>query len=366
MTTTKSTSVKEPTMAELLARAKNRVQIFTKGQRVDAVVMSKTPENVLFDIGGKSEGIVKEKGYTDAKEFIENLKVGDAVKVTILVPESRDGTIVLGLKDAMKDIAWIKLAKAKESQEEVPVLGKGVGTSGIVVDVYGIEGFIPTSQMGKEVSGTPQNLVGKYFKAKVMEVDKMNNKVVLSEKEVSEAGNIALVKEAKKTIKEGDIYDGTVTTVATFGAFVKIEVPVKKEHAEIEGLVHVSELSFSRVNLPSDVIKVGDKVKVKVLAAHDGKLALSIKQAGKDPWEGVDKKYKSEDKVTGKVVRISDFGTFVELEPGVEGLIHITQIPPTTKLTVGSEVKCTIEEVNKKDKRIALGLVLTSVPLGYK
>jgi ribosomal protein S1 len=91
-----------------------------------------------------------------------------------------------------------------------------------------------------------------------------------------------------------------------------------------------------------------------------------MKQAGKDPWEGVEAKYKSEDKVTGKVVRISDFGTFVELEPGVEGLIHITQIPPTTKLTVGAEVKCTIEEVNKKDKRIALGLVLTSVPLGYK
>ena len=366
MTTTKPTSGKEITMAELLARAKNRVQTFTKGQRVDARVLSKSDTIVIFDIGGKSEGLVKEKGYTDAKEFISTIKVGDTVKVTILVPESRDGTIVLGLKDAMKDVSWVKLEEAKKSGEAVPVLGKGVSAPGFVVDVMGIEGFIPTSQLGREITGNAQNLVGKYFKARVMEVDKMNKKVVLSEKEVSEAGNIALIKEALKKIKEGEIYDGNVTTVAPFGAFVKIEIPLKKETAEVEGLVHVSELSFSRVNLPSDVIHEGDKVQVKVLAAHEGKLALSIKQARKDPWEGVDKKYKSEDKVTGKIARISDFGTFVELEPGVEGLIHITQIPPAYKMAVGQEVKCTVEEVNLKDKRIALGLILTSVPVGYK
>ena len=364
--TTKSTSGKAVTMADLLARAKNKIQTFTKGQRIQATVLSKTDSLVIFDIGGKSEGLVKEKGYTDAKEFIDGLKVGDSVLVTILVPESRDGTIVLGLKDAMKDVSWTKLEEAKKSGEAIPVLGKGVGTPGFVVDVMGIEGFIPTSQMGREITGNAQNLVGKYFKARVMEVDKLNKKVVLSEKEVSEAGNIALVKEALKKIKEGEIYDGVVTTVAPFGAFVKIEVPVKKEKAEVEGLVHVSELSFSRVNLPSDVIHEGDKVKVKVLAAHEGKLALSIKHAQKDPWEGVEAKYKPEDKVTGKVVRISDFGAFVELEPGVEGLIHITQIPPAYKIAVGQEVKCTVEEVNMKDKRIALGLVLTSVPVGYK
>ena len=377
--TTKSTSTKEPskgkepTMAELLARTKSKIQKFEKGQRVEATVISKNAGNVIFDVGGKSEGIVKEKGYTDAKEFIEGLKAGDKVVVTILVPETRDGITILGLKDAVKDISWEKLEKAKKSGEEVPVLGRGVSAPGFVVDIYGIEGFIPTSQMGREVSKNPGELVGKYFKAKVMEVDKTNNKVVLSEREISEAGDIALTKEALKIIKEGDVYDGIVTTVAPFGAFVKIEVPVKKnvtagkqEKAEVEGLVHVSELSFSRVNLPSDVVKVGDKVKVKILASHDGKLALSIKQAGKDPWSGVEDKFKSGDKATGKIVRVSDFGYFVELLPGVEGLIHITQVPPTVKLIVGEEVKCSIEEVNAKDKRIALGLVLTSIPLGYK
>jgi len=350
------------TMAELLAKSKASVQQFTKGQRVDATLLSKAPNLVVFDIGGKSEGLVKEKAYTDAKEFIETLKVGDKVKVTVLVPETRDGTIILALKDAIRDISWVDLEKAKEKGEEVPVLGKGVNPSGFVVDVMGVEGFIPTSQMGKIALEGAQNLVGKYFKAKVMEVDRKINKVVLSEKQVSEAGDIKLAKEALSKIKEGEIYDGIVTTVAPFGAFVKIKVG----KAELEGLVHVSEISYKKVGLPSDVLKQGDKVQVKVLASHVGKLALSMKQAIRDPWLDVEKKYKAEDKITGKVVRISDFGVFVELEPGVEGLIHITKIPPTHKLNMGDDVKCTIEEVNVKDKRIALGLVLTSIPLGYK
>jgi len=366
VTTTKSASKGATTMAELLARAKNKIQKFIKGQRVQATVLSKNATSVIFDVGGKSEGIVKEKGYTDAKELIESLKVGDKVMVTILVPETRDGITILGLKDAIKDTAWEKLLKAKESGEEVPVLGKGVSAPGFVVDVFGVEGFIPTSQLGREITKNSQSLVDKYFKAKVMEVDKMNNKVVLSEKEISEAGDIALTKEALKKIKEGEVYDGVVTTVASFGAFVKIIIPIGKEKAEVEGLVHVSELSYSRVNLPSDVISEGDEVKVKVLAAHEGKLSLSIKHAQKDPWEEVEKKFKAGEKVTGKVVRTSDFGYFVELIPGVEGLIHITQVPPSVKLNSGSEVKCTVEEVNMKDKRIALGLVLTSVPVGYK
>jgi small subunit ribosomal protein S1 len=155
----------EMTMAELLAMSKSaKVNTFTKSQRVEATVLSIAPNLVVFDIGGKSEGLVKEKAYTDAKEFIETLKVGDKVLATVLVPETRDGTIILALKDAMRDISWVELSKAMEKGEEVPVLGKGVNVSGFVVDVMGVEGFIPTSQMGKEALAGAQNLVGKYFK----------------------------------------------------------------------------------------------------------------------------------------------------------------------------------------------------------
>jgi small subunit ribosomal protein S1 len=350
------------TMAELLAKAKNKAVTFTKGQRVEATVLSKTPSMVVMDIGGKSEGLIKEKAYTDAKEFIETLKVGDKVLATVLVPETSEGTIILALKDAIRDISWVELVKAQKSGEAVPVLGKGVNASGVVVDAMGVEGFIPTSQMGKDAIADAQNLVGKYFKARVMEVDKESRKVVLSEREVSEAGDIALAKKALLEIKEGEVYDGVVTTIAPFGAFVQIKVG----KATLEGLVHVSEISYKKVSMPSDVLKVGDEIKVKVLASHAGKLALSIKQAQKDPWSDVEKKYTADQKVTGRVARISDFGVFVELEPGIEGLIHITKIPPTQKINVGDEIKCTVEEVNIKDKRIALGLVLTTIPLGYK
>lgn len=363
--TTKSAG-EAKTMAELLARAGKKVQNFTVGQRVKAKLISKNSTSVIFDVGGKSEGIVKEKGYTDAKEFIETLKAGDEVMVTVLVPETRDGLTILALKDAMNDITWEKANDALKKDQEVVVLGKGVGTSGFLVNYEGLEGFIPMSQIGKAVSSDLENMVGKYFKAKIIEVDRTQNKIVLSEKEVSEAGDIKLAKEAEKSVKEGEIYDGVVTTVAGFGVFVKFDVPVKKEKAHLEGLVHVSEISYKKVAVPSDVLKIGDKVKVRVLASRDGKLALSIKQAEENPWTKAEGKYKVEAKVKGKVSKISDFGVFVELEPGVEGLIHITKIPPTKKYEVGHEVDCIIEEVNIKDKRISLSPVLTSIPLGYK
>lgn len=355
-------------MAELLAKHKSSVAQFTKGQRVKAKLLSKTSQALIFDIGGKSEGIVKEKAYSDAKDYIEGLNVGDTVEVTVLVPETRDGITILALKDAMRDISWGKLINAKENNEDVPVFGKEVNTSGFVVDVMGIEGFIPMSQIGREMTENVQNLIGKYFKARIIEINRVLRKVVLSEKEVSEAGDIKLAKEALKKIKEGEVYDGVVTTVASFGAFVKIKVdlPAKAGKAELEGLVHVSEIAFSKVVSPSDVLKVGDKVNVRVLTSRDGKLALSIKQALKDPWTDIEKEFKKDAKVTGIVTRISDFGAFVQLKEGVEGLIHITKIPPSQKITVGSELKCVIEDVSVKEKRISLGLLLTSVPLGYK
>ena len=194
--------------------------------------------------------------------------------------------------------------------------------------------------------------------------------MVLSEKEVSEAEEIGMQRDAMKEISDGQEFEGEVMTIYDFGAFIKIDAPIgkgkKSKTVPLEGLVHISELSFAKVDKPEDVVKVGDKVKVKVIGKRNNKLALSIKQMKDDPWMDVNKKYAKDKKVEGKVVKVSDFGVFVSLEPGIEGLIHITKIPPTHKINVGDEAKCIIEEVNVKDKRIALGLVLTSVPMGYK
>lgn len=232
---------------------------------------------------------------------------------------------------------------------------------------WGLPGFIPTSQLGKKASNNPQALIGTRFEAMVIDADRYDNKIVLSERGVSEADEIKLAKVALKKISDGEVYTGKVTKIYSFGAFVQIQVAVKKNQmVSVDGLVHISELSWEKVADPREVVTEGDSVKVKVIGKKDDKLSLSIKQAKKDPWENAVKKYKKDKKVKGKVVRSSDYGVFVQLEPGVEGLIHMTKIPPATKLEEGKKVNVYVEEIDSKTRKLSLGLVLTKKPVGYK
>lgn len=363
MKSTKSSS--EPkTMAELLAAAKSKVRSFSVGQKVEGRVIAKNSKSLLLDIGGKSEGMVAEKAFAEARDFIKNLKIGDVVTAMVLVSESREGAVLLSLREASSASLWDSLKDAREKGTAVAVFGKSANQAGITVEVEGITGFIPGSQLGRETSKNPQALVGKYFKAKVLEINKEESKLVLSEKEISEAAEIKLSKEVLEKIKEGEIYDGEVTTVASFGCFVRLDLG--KSAPSIEGLVHISELSWGRTESVDKAVKVGDKVKVKILGLKDGKLALSMRQALKNPWEEAGEKYKSGDNLKGKVVKISDFGMFVEIEPGVEGLVHLTQIPPGVRFSEGQEVNIYVEEIDSKAKKMSLGLVLSTKPVGYK
>ena len=347
------------TMAELLAKSKQKLTSFSVGQKIKARVLAKTPKSLILDIGGKSEGIVAGKAFAEAGDFIKTLKIGDEVEAAVIVAESREGNVILSLRQALFASLWENLEKAQKTKEPVAAMGRAAHPSGVTVEVENLQGFIPATQLGKEAAKNPAALVGKYFKAVVLELDRRTNKLVLSEREVSEAEDIKKAKAVLAKIKDGDIFDGVVTTVANFGCFVRIP-------SGIEGLVHISELSWSRVEKTSDRVAKGDKVKVKVIGKHDGKLALSIKQAKEDPWTAAVKKYQKDAKMTGKVTRLSDFGVFVELEPGIEGLIHLTSIPPATKLSEGQTVKCFVQEIDAKSKKLSLGLVLSTKPIGYK
>ena len=361
------TSSKEPTTMEgLLASYQGAIHGFLKGQRIKGKVIAKTPKALVLDIGGKSEGLVTEKAFIEARDYIKTLKVGDEVSTAVLIPEDSNGYVILSLREATQGATWDRLRDAKEHETPISVFGRGAGPSGVTAEVEGLIGFIPFSQLGKEAMGNPQSLIGKSFKAKVIELDKSSNKVVLSEKAVSEAGEIKLAKEALAKVKEGEVYDGVVTTVANFGCFVRINIKEGKGTIPMEGLVHISELSWSKVDNISDLVSEGDKVKVKVIGTRDGKLSFSIKAARKDPWEEAAKKYPTETKVSGKVTKITDFGVFVEVEPGIEGLIHITNIPPGKKLSLGEETNCYVQEIDTIGKKLSLGLVLTTKPIGYK
>lgn len=356
------------TMADLLKKHNSSIKNLSTGNRIKATVLQKLSKSLILDINGKAEGVVTDKAYAEAREYISKLKVGDTVTVIVLVPEMRDGSTLLSLRDAVSESAWKEIEDAYKNKTDLAVFAKNVSSSGVSVDVNGIVGFVPVSQLSKEFTKDSDSMVGKYFKVKVIEIDRQKNKLVLSEREVTEAKDIAEAKKALSKVKDGDTLEGVVTTIANFGVFVKVKIsqPSQAEKTEVEGLVHISEMSWGKVAHPSDLVKLGDKVTVVVLGVKDNKLALSIKNATKDPWKDADKKHKVEDRFTGKVTKVTDFGVFVELEPGIEGLVHITKIAPGVKFSVGDEVKCYIEEIDTKSKKIALGLVLTSIPVGYK
>ena len=362
-----SSSKKPKTMDELLAMYGGKVKAFSPGDRLKAKVLEIKPGVVVLDIGGKSEGLVKESAYEQAKGYIETLKVGDEVEGKVLVSETPEGFTIISLRDEARSIAWKKLENAKTKKEPVKAMVRGViNPSGVMVDVLGIGGFIPGSHLGKNVAKNTQKLVGRHLEALVIELDRESNRVVLSEKAVSEKEDLELIAKALEKVSEGDIFKGKVTTVSDFGAFVEIKVTVGKKEIPVEGLVHISEFSWEKVEKTEDEVSEGDKVEVAILGVRDGKLALSMKNAKEDPWDKAGEKYEQEGKAKGRVVKISDFGVFVELEPGVEGLIHITKIPPDKKLKVGDEVNVTVEEIDAKERKISLGLVLTAKPVGYK
>ncbi len=348
-------------MEDLLKKYDASIKGFKRSEKITAKLLEIGKKSASFDIGGKAEGIVGDAYFQEAREFIKGLKPGDSVTATVMDPETYNGTVLLSLRHAASNSLWEKAEKFKKDSTPINVMVRNVNNAGIVVDWEGINGFIPSSQVGKKAKDK-DDLTGNSITVKITEIDKSRKKIVFSEKAVSESANIEAIKKALVKIKEGEIYEGDVVTVTDFGLFVSIKV----EKTNIEGLVHVSEIAWNKTEKPSSAFNPGDKVKVKVIGKKDDKLALSIKQAQEDPWKNVSEKFKVEGKGKGKVMRVSDFGAFIEMAPGIEGLVHITKIPPATRLTKGEEVNYYIEEIDPKNKKIALGLVLSSKPVGYK
>ena len=169
--TSKTKSESTMTMADLLAKSASKIQGYTLGDKVRATVLSKTPKMLILDIGGKSEGVVTEKAFQEAKEFIRTLNVGDTVTAMVLVPETREGNVLLSLRQASADAAWAILEQAQKANSPLVVLGKGANTSGVAVEVEGMQGFIPSSQLGRDTAKNPESLIGKYFKAIIIDLD---------------------------------------------------------------------------------------------------------------------------------------------------------------------------------------------------
>jgi len=341
-----------------------------RGQKVEGVVTAISKKMVLIDIGAKTEGVVSGEDLAEAYDVLAELKEGDTVSAYVKYPENDQGQIILTLKQAADENRWYKFKKLMDEEKEVEVMGLEVNKGGMVVKAGEIRGFVPTSQFGEKFLGNMDELLNKTFKVRVIEVDKEQNRLIFSEKLVSDFEALAKKGEALETVSVGDKFEGTVSGIMPFGVFVTVSVPMtgKEEGAKVEGLIHISEISWEKVEDPNEMFKVGQEVKVQVIGVDKavGKLNLSIKQMSGDPWSEIEKNYAVGTKHTGKVVRIAPYGIFVNFDKGVDGLIHISKKPADKEFAVGEKVEVFVEMIDVKNRRMSLGVVLTEVPVAYK
>jgi small subunit ribosomal protein S1 len=371
MTSDTDTKTKKPTtMAELLAIAENKMVIPKKGDTVEGIITSLGKKSLTLDIGAKTEGIVADKEFESATDYVSDLEIGGKLEAVVVSVENDQGQVLLSLRKAASDSRWDFFTEAFEKETILEAKGLEVNKGGLIVVVNGTRGFVPSSQFGKDLVGSFTALKGEIVKVKVIEVDKEKNRLIFSERHVSEAEELANKAEALDSVKTGEIYEGVVSGVMHFGLFVTVEVPVEgaDSFGHVEGLVHISEISWEKVSHPKEFHAVGDRLKVRVLGVDEktGKLNLSIKQLSDDPWKVIADKYQIGTTVQGTVSRVEPFGAFVNVETGIDGLIHSSKLEDGHSLTKGDKITVNVESVDPDQRRMSLSLVLTEVPLGYK
>ena len=353
---------REPeTMDDLMSETKYAMVSYTRGKVLDGKVMSVSNRFISFDIGGKGDAIVHEKEIPYIGDLLRHLKVGDKVAVTVVNPENDRGQTVVSLRRTALSKRWELLIEKMKSGEIVDVAIKELSKGGFLVDYLGIRGFIPLSQVDAELTRTGERSTGRHVNVKIIEVDKDANRLIFSQI----AGGISVKQQAAlKALKIGDTYKAEITGIAPFGGFVS----VKSGESNISGLIHISEIAWEKVDNTSNYLKIGQTVDAKLIGIDQklGKLTLSLKQLLADPWSDVMKVFSVDQSVKGKVTKITPFGAFVSLLPGIEGLIHISKIAPGEEPKSGEDIECLIEELNPDKRKISLSIVSKAKPIGYR
>ena len=356
------------TMEELLAITGYQLQGLKKGDVVEGAIRRVSPKEITVDIGRKTECVVIDRELETYKEVLMALKPGDKVICQVIVEENDRGNPVVSLRRNIFEKRWTELTQKQKSGETIEVLFKEPVRGGILVDYGGIRGYIPQSQLDSESSKQLDKLSGRRTTVKVVEVDQATNRLVFSQRQAVEGEALEKQKEILALVPVGESVAATITGVVPFGAFAKFTVTKEGKSHDVEGLIHISEIAWDKVDDPNAYLKVGDALKVKVVGVDEqtGKLTLSLKQLLPDPWDHVLDMFEKDSVVKGTVTRATPFGVFVSLSPGIEGLIHISKLAPGQEPKAGEEITCTIEEIKPDQRKVSLSMTLTEKPVGYR
>ena len=338
------------------------IKVLKVGDMVEGTILQLGKSEVILDIEGYGMGVVRGRELYDDQAILSSIKVGDKIGALVVEPENVEGMVELSLRQAGQERVWNTLKEKMLSKEVVKTKILSANKGGLMVEINGVQGFLPVSQLSIEhyprveegdknkILSALQSYVGQMFDVQIITADNNEDKLIVSEKSVHEK----MMEEKMSALKIGDIVTGTITGVVNFGAFIKF--------GELEGLIHISELAWQRVENPKDIVKVGETVTAKIIAIEKGRISLSMKALVQDPWLKAIEQYKIGQVVKGKVHKIMPFGVFVEIEKDVQGLAHLQELSsevvkdPENSLKVGEEKDFKIIGIEPKEHRLALSM----------
>ena len=342
---------------ELIPDYESTFPTIKEGEVVHGTVVRVDKDEVLVDIGYKSEGVipVAELSIRRSINPADEVTIGDEVDALVLTKEDAEGRLILSKKRARFEMAWKRIETAAESGE--PVIGRVIEVvkGGLILDL-GVRGFLPASLVDIRRVQDLDEFLGQDLRAKVIELNRSRNNVVLSRRAVLEEERKEQRQQILDRLQPGDVVEGQISNIVDFGAFVDLD--------GMDGLIHISELSWSHVNHPSELLEIGQTVKVKVLDIdrERQRISLGLKQTQSDPWQQVVEQYSEGDVAEGKVTKVVTFGAFVEILPGVEGLVHISELAqhhvenPREVVSQGQQVRVQILEIDGERRRLSLSM----------
>jgi len=335
------------------------VRLIKAGEVVKGIVLRIDPEHVLVDIGYKSEGLIATWEFADRQGLV-NIDPGAEVEVMVEQPENDEGVVVLSKEKADRVRVWDRLSAVQEADEVVEGVITGRVKGGLSVNVQGIKAFLPGSQVDLRPVRNLERLIGENHKFKIIKFNQRRGNIVLSRRVLLETEREALRGDTLKQLEEGAVIEGVIKNITDYGAFIDL--------GGVDGLLHITDMSWGRISHPTELFQVGDQLKVKVLKfdVETERVSLGLKQTQPDPWHSVAERYPIGLRLSGKVVSLADYGAFVELEPGIEGLIHISEMSwtrrvkhPSKVVAIGDETDVLVLNVDEADRKISLGMKQT-------